>query len=121
VSTSQSHAFYRDVARTRQVWTVRDAGGYPAPKNSRGVRAQPFWSSRSRAEGIIKSVAAYHGFTPVEVSWEAFRDRWLPDLEREGFEVGVNWSGREASGYDVPPAEVREAIEWQIANVVAAS
>ena len=24
----QATAFYRDVARTRKVWTVRDAGGY---------------------------------------------------------------------------------------------
>ncbi len=34
MSASQAAAFYREVARTRKVWTVRDAGGYPAPENS---------------------------------------------------------------------------------------
>jgi hypothetical protein len=117
MSAAQSHAFYREVAQTRRVWTVRDEGGYPAPVNSRGVRAQPIWSSRARAERIIKSVRSYRGFTPQELSWEEFRDKWLPELERDGFEVGVNWSGPDASGYDEPPARVREAVEWHIEHL----
>ena len=115
-SASQAAAFYRDVAATRRVWTIRDAGGYPAPKGAGGVRAQPFWSSRSRAERIIRTVPAYAGFTPEELSWEEFRDRWLPLLERERMAVGVNWSGATATGYDVVPATVRAAIELQIRN-----
>ena len=71
-SASQAAAFYREVAKENKLWTVRDAGGFPAPKGSDGTRAFPFWSSRSRAETIIKSVPAYAGFTPVEVSWEEF-------------------------------------------------
>ena len=35
-----------------------------------------------------------------------FRDAWLPDLESNGFLVGVNWSGKGASGYDLSPADV---------------
>jgi Protein of unknown function (DUF2750) len=110
----QATAFYSEVALTRLVWTVRDDAGHPAPLNSRGVRTQPFWSSLSRVERIIKGVPAYGGFRPVEMSWEEFRDTWLPKLATKGMEVGVNWSGRNARGLDLAPEAVREAVEWQI-------
>ena len=118
---AQATAFYRDVARSLKVWTVRDAGGFPAPKNSRGVRAQPFWSSLSRVQPILKNVAAYRGFEPVELTWEQFRDHTLPDLERDQLEVGVNWAGKYATGYDLPPTAVREAVEWQIQHLAASA
>src|SRR5688572_2604600 len=71
-ASSQAWAFYRDVAEHRVLWPVRDARGYPAPVTQSGRRAQPFWSARSRAERIIKTVPAYAGFVPEEISWERF-------------------------------------------------
>jgi hypothetical protein len=83
---------------------------------SSGVRAQPFWSSRSRAERIIKTVSAYAGFTPHEVSWAEFTTVWLADLKRDGFRVGVNWSGPRARGYDLEPDRLQGAVEAIIAE-----
>jgi Protein of unknown function (DUF2750) len=120
-AASQATAFYREVAQTRKVWTVRDAGGFPAPKNSRGVRAQPFWSSFPRVQRIVKNVRAYRGFDPVEITWEEFRDEWLQRLLRDGMEVGVNWAGRDAKGYDLSPSAVREAVEYQIQHLAASA
>jgi hypothetical protein len=120
-AAAQATAFYREVARTRRVWTIRDDGGFPAPKNSRGTRAQPFWSSPSRVERILKNVAAYRGFRSVELTWEDFRDNWLAELEADGMAVGVNWSGKTASGYDLEPRSVREAITWQIEHPQASA
>jgi len=82
--------------------------------NSEGKRAQPFWSSLSRVELIKKNVPAYAAFEPHEISWEAFRDRWLPGLKKEGILIGVNWSGDRAKGYDIDSDFVREAIEIQL-------
>jgi hypothetical protein len=113
-SASQAHVFYKDVAKTQKVWTIRDSEGYPAPLTSSGKRAQPFWSSFSRAQAIIKTVAAYAGFEPVELSWTEFRDVWLPELENDGFLVGINWSGKNATGYDLDAKSIREAIELQV-------
>lgn len=110
-SASQAHAFYRDVARDRRLWTIRDAGGYPAPMNPDGLRAMPFWSTLSRAQRIIERVPAYQGFEPVELSWRDFRDVWVPDLIRQGQLVGVNWSGPRAVGYDLEPEDVLRRIE----------
>jgi hypothetical protein len=109
-AASQAAAFYRQVADHGVVWTIRDAGGYPAPINSDGARAQPFWPSSSRVERIIASVPAYKGFLAVEISLDVFLDRWVPGMARDGILVGVNWSGDRAAGYDIAPEQVAENI-----------
>jgi hypothetical protein len=110
-SASQAHAFYRDVAKNKKVWTIRDEEGFPQPLTATGERAQPFWSTLSRVQKIIKNAPAYSSFVPVEISWEEFRDEWLPELEEDGVRVGVNWSGKKAVGYDLDVSWVRNAIE----------
>lgn len=114
-SASQASAFYREVAARGSVWTIRDEGGYPAPKTSSGQRAQPFWSSQSRAENIIATVPAYAGFVPEEIAWARFCASWVPGLAADGLLVGVNWSGRRATGYDLPPGDVQRNVEAVIA------
>jgi hypothetical protein len=81
-----------------------------------GRRAQPFWSTLSRVERIIKSVPAYSGFAPEEIPWEMFCLAWVPDLTRDGLLVGVNWSGKHAIGYDLEPERVRQNVEAVVAN-----
>ena len=110
-AASQAWAFYREVAATRVLWTLRDAGGFPAPMTSSGKRAQPFWSSRNRVTKIIKSVPAYAGFEPYEVSWDDFCENWVSELADLGFLVGVNWSGKGATGYDLEPGDVKQSVQ----------
>jgi Protein of unknown function (DUF2750) len=115
-AASQYAAFARDVAAHRRVWTVCDDGGYPAPMTASGRRSWPFWSNLARVRRILATVPAYAGFRPVEISWEAFRDDWLAEIESDGLLVGVNWSGPRAVGYDVEPAAVRARVEREIAG-----
>jgi hypothetical protein len=115
-AASQWSAFAREVAKSLRVWTVRDKDGFPAMSTSDGKPAQPFWSSLSRVERIVHTVVAYSSFQPHELSWNEFRDRWLPGLERDGLVVGVNWSGPRATGYDIEPSAVRERIEYEISS-----
>jgi hypothetical protein len=112
-AASQAAAFYREVAEKRIVWTMDDEGGYPAPKTRTGRRSMPFWSSKSRVEKIIKTVPAYRGFTPIGFAWDDFVNEWVVDLKKDGYLVGVNWSGDDALGYDLEPEDV-------VANVTAA-
>jgi hypothetical protein len=111
-AASQAAAFYRDAVENDAVWTIRDEGGFPAPMNRDGRRAQPFWSSRPRAERIIKTLEAYKGFEPVEVRLQDFLETWIPRLAGDDVLVGVNWSGSRATGYDVEPDAARESINW---------
>jgi len=113
-SASHAHAFYRQVAKEKKVWTIKDEGGFPAPKNRDGIRVQPFWSSVSRIQRIREKAPAYSNFEPYEISWETFRDRWLPGLKKDGLLVGVNWSGAKVKGYDFDSDFILEAIEIQI-------
>ena len=112
-SASQASIFYKEVARTRKVWTVRDKEGFPAPKNSEGKRSQPFWSSLSRVENIIDSVEAYRNFEPVELSWDVFSKKWVPGLTKDKILIGVNLSGSKATGYDIEPEKVKMYVESQ--------
>ena len=121
IAAAQAAIFYRDVARTRKLWTIRDAGGYPGPKNSRGARAHPFWSSLSRVQRIIKNVAAYHGFEPVELTWDQFRTELLPRLQDLRMEIGINWSGKDAVGYDITIASLLETMAWHFEHLEASA
>ncbi|WP_397383859.1 DUF2750 domain-containing protein [Prosthecobacter sp.] len=116
-AASQWAAFAREVAAHRRLWTVEDDVGYPAPLTSSGARAQPFWSSLPRVERIISTVPAYSVFRPCEVSWEEFRDRWIPDFVKDGTKIGVNWSGPRATGYDIDPADFQTRVEYEISQL----
>ncbi|MEU6133415.1 DUF2750 domain-containing protein [Nocardioides sp. NPDC047086] len=105
VAAAQAAAFYAEVAESDLVFTIRDEEGFPAPMTPSGVRSQPFWSKRSRAECIIKNVAAYQGMHVVEVARDDWLNKWLPGLESDGMLVGINWSGQAATGYDLSPSD----------------
>ena len=106
IAAAQAESFYKEVVEETAVWAIRDGEGFPAPKNSSGKRAMPFWSKESRARKIIQNVPAYRDFEPFRIELGTFIDDWLPGMENDGLEVGLNWSGDRAIGYDVPPDEV---------------
>ena len=104
ISGAHATAFFEEVVREQQVWTIRDTNGFPAPFGSDGLRSMPFWSLSSRAERVISNVQDYAGFEKVVIPLSEWRSKWLPGLERDGLRVGLNWSGNHATGYDVEPA-----------------
>lgn len=111
-SAAQAKSFYENVSKNGKVWTIKDENGIPAPEGDGGVRSMPFWSSLSRVEKIIKSVPAYKAFEPLELELEVFKSRWLVGLKKDGLNVGVNWSGAKAKGYDVKPEDALKNIEY---------
>ncbi|TCC53502.1 DUF2750 domain-containing protein [Kribbella capetownensis] len=110
-SAAQAAAFFTEISPTGRLWTVRDSGGYPAPMNSQGQRAQPFWSSEARVRRIIKRVPAYSGFDPEELDLATWTERWLPGLRQNGLLIGLNWTGARAVGYDFTVPEVIARLE----------
>ena len=86
---AQAHAFYEQSVKNGAVWTIRDDRGYPASMNPEGIRVQPFWSSLSRVEKIIKTVPAYSGFQPEEIPLDRFLKKWNKFLKRNSLHVGV--------------------------------
>jgi hypothetical protein len=100
VSTSGAQAadFFREVAQHRSVWWVRDEDGSPTPLAESGRPAFPYWSSEARAQ----HAAALWGlrFRAVPMPLDHWRNAALPDLAKDDFRVGINWSGQRLTGWD---------------------
>jgi len=113
MSQTDSHAaaFFQEVAQVRCLWTIQDEGGFPAPKNADGQRAQPFWSSEERVEHIVETLSEHAAFIPVEISWEEFSTLWAPALAQDGIRIGLNCTNAEAPGKDMAPDDVRRGVE----------
>ena len=110
-SAAPADAFYSEVVAHQTVWAIRDANGFPAPEGPDG-RSMPFWSLKRRAERVVESVPAYSAFQVVSITLPEWRGRWLPGLERDGVRARLNWSGSNATGYDVDA----EAVELNLAT-----
>lgn len=110
-SALSASQFYKDVEKNLKVYSLKDDKGYPAPKTRTEQRSMPFWSSASRVEKIIQNIPAYAGFKIVEMEIDEFRDKWLTMLQKENQLVGINWSGKNAVGYDLNPQVILDWIE----------
>lgn len=111
-SAAQAAAFFKEVSESGVVWAIKDDNGFPAPLGESGVRAMPFWSSKRRVQEIIRNVPAYKNFLPVELELTVFKERWLAGLTKDKINVGVNWSGNCATGYDLNSEDVSKNLEY---------
>nr|WP_093776093.1 MULTISPECIES: DUF2750 domain-containing protein [unclassified Streptomyces] len=103
-SGAQAAAFFRDVARERTVWFVRDDAGSPAPMDSSGRRSAPFWSTAARAR---RAAELWAGNLRVEsLTLDYWRNVDLTDLADEQLLVGINWSGPRLVGWSFTVPEV---------------
>lgn len=110
LAAAQADAFFTEVAESGSVWTIRDADGFPTSTSASGEQTMPFWSKESRARKVIDGVPAYREFEPFELNLGEFVANWLPGLDGDGLFVGLNWYGDRATGYNFPPAQVRERL-----------
>lgn len=110
ISSIHAHKFFSEVSDRGEVWSIRDAGGFPTSTNASGETAMPFWSSEPRARAVVEKVSAYQGFEPVPIPLIEFIERWLPGLKADGLTCGLNWSGRDATGYDIAPSDVLDRL-----------
>ena len=110
ISAAHASAFYREVVQHLEVWTVRDDRGFPAPLSAEGHRTMPFWSLLGRTEKVVTSVPDYRDFEVISLPLGQWMDAWLPGLHRDGMLVGLNWSGSRATGFEVPPLTVMDAL-----------
>jgi uncharacterized protein DUF2750 len=115
--SADTAAFYRDVAKHQRLWTVGRSGQLAILPTRSGGKVQPFWSTRSRVERIVRAVPVYSGSEAIEVSWLEFRDAWLSRFRRDRTLIGVNWSGPHASGYELEPDWVQHCVEVEIHNL----
>ena len=115
-SASQSTKFFEDIINKKVVWTIKDDKGFPAPLLPDGKRSQPFWSTKSRVEIIIKNIKAYSSFQVYEIALDDFINKWIPGLKKDNILIGTNWSGDKAIGYDFEPEDVLKKIQYYLSK-----
>jgi hypothetical protein len=109
-SAAQYDKFREQVVRDERAFTFTDNGQllvYPVDLGE----TIPFWSSRSRLEAIQKILPNYRTWQITELSFGEFWRR-LDHLERDGVQVGVNWSGQRLTGYNVSVADLRAGLRY---------
>jgi len=111
-SSAQYDKFCEQTVTEWRAFTFSDDGELLVYRVSSGETV-PFWSSRSRLETIQRRLPKYGQWQITELSFQEFWRR-LNQLEGEGVQVGANWSGQELTGYNVPVAEFRKALEYWI-------
>ncbi|NOT65342.1 MAG: DUF2750 domain-containing protein [Methylotenera sp.] len=110
-SGKQAHDFYADVISHNKVWTIKGKNGDIIFVSSIGTKIQPFWSKLTRVQKIIKSTPEYSNFEPVEVPWNEFEYELAPKLKEKNIYVGVNWSGKNLTGFDMPAFQLIEIVK----------
>lgn len=115
MTTDPEALFYDVVLAAGSVWTVGDDAGVPTAETVDGRPAMPFWSSPSRVARVRRTVPAYGRLQPVQVPLDAWRERWLPGLVRDGLLVGLDWSGQPVTGEGADPADVEAVLEARTA------
>jgi hypothetical protein len=110
-SAKQAHDFYRDVINHRKVWTICEPRGFPRFVSPNGTTTQPFWSTITRVEKIFKLIPAYESYEIVEIPWDTFLEVWVPKCKEQKIHVGVNWSGKNLTGFDMSAEQLVEIIK----------
>ena len=110
---AQANKFYEEVAATQTVWF----GCLPNEillefDVSDNKVSLPLWSSKSRIERLKKLNPELLGDVEARsVSWAQFKEHFLPILQDDEKVVGINLSGKNLTGIDIPASILVKQID----------
>lgn len=101
--------FITRVRETRQVWGLRSKDGWAfCPSNDfEETDVLLFWSDEAYAKRHVTSGWADYVATPIEL--DAFIDRWLRGMQKDGLLAGVNFNA-DLAGLEVEPVELAREL-----------
>lgn len=106
------HKFADQVAAEERVFTFTQDGELLVFKSD-GKDTIPFWSSRTRLETTQRRFPKFAAYVITEMPLTEFSE-WLSQLDDEGIQVGVNWSGLHLIGYSVAVPNLRAMIQYRL-------
>jgi len=115
IAAAQASQFYEQVSREAKVFTFTENQCFLVFVVDE-KEVVPFWSSRSRVERIQKEHLKYRKYAIDEISLTDFLKKTLVQLEEESIHVGVNWSGKRLTGYDVSVEDLRQNLAYRRSN-----
>ncbi len=115
IAAAQAQKFYEQVATERRVFTFLDDDSFLVFK-IRDIEVVPFWSSASRLDLVQKAHPKYQQYTPDEIELERFLEKTLPQLRDEKINIGINWSGKRLTGYDISADHLERNLQYWLAK-----
>lgn len=109
----QANKFYEEVAGTKVVWFGVLPGEVLLEFDLEDKKVSfPVWSSKSRIERLKKLNPELFGDVESQsVSWQQFKEQFLPILPAEHKVIGVNLSGKHLTGIDIPASLLVKQVE----------
>ncbi|MDO7084405.1 DUF2750 domain-containing protein [Pseudocolwellia sp. AS88] len=110
---AQANKFYEEVSSNKSLWFAENSEGTALEFDvSEDKVSFPLWSSKSRILRLKKlNPELLSEFTPREISWDSFKEVLVPILKNKDRVVGVNLSGKNMSGFDMPTETVIKQVE----------
>ena len=113
---TQAQAFFDEVSETGDVWRLGSGQSMFVVYSASGARVFPLWSTRRRVQKLVDTVPGYAGCKVLGSSWNNFVDNWVAILERDGVLVGLNWTGANANGFEMPVKLLVSQMEAALAD-----
>jgi len=112
-SSAQASKFYEQVVEDGRVFTFLAEGSFLVFPMRDG-EVVPFWSSATRLARIRNHHPKYRQYEIDEIPLSKFLDDVVPQLAAEDIRIGVNWSGKRLTGYDISTDDLQKNIQYWV-------
>ena len=102
--------FLHKVAGGKQIWSLRDAGGWRVVADASGRECVPVWPHQSFAE--LCATEEFAGSLPEPIPLDVFMSRWLPGMARDNRFAAV-FPTPANNGVVVDPLELLTELETE--------
>lgn len=107
--------FWREVARSQCMWALLDQSGRPVGIVRKGATYRLLWSTPFRLRRALTNNPSYADYAATKLSWQQFRDEWLPEMERNRELVTMDWVRKRL--FAVKPSTVKILVEFEMTQI----
>jgi hypothetical protein len=107
--------FWREVARSQCIWALLDQSGQAVGIVRKGKTYRLLWSTPFRLRRALTSNPEYASYTEMKLTWQQFRDEWLPEIERNREGIAMDWVRKRL--FALKPTEVQALVEFEMTQI----
>jgi hypothetical protein len=103
--------FVKKAADAEQVWSLRKDAGWATSVDDAGLICVPVWPHAKYAAACANE--SWAGFEPHRIELEAWLERWLPGMQRDGRLAAV-FPTPTNQAVSVPPDRLKRDLEAEL-------